>query len=205
MRIPFPGDLCWNGAPGQGVSHVSAMTSAEETAFRSEIVALLPRLRRFGCSLSGGMETADELVQAACERALQRFHQWQPGTRLDSWLFSIMHSIWCNELKSRKVRLGRGQIDADKLADAGVESHLGDRIMLSKVDRIVAHLPEEQRAVLLLVCAEGYSYKEAADSLGVPIGTVMSRLARARLAVTERLHGSAGTARGPSQLSGGGA
>lgn len=182
------------------------MASAEETAFRSEMVTLLPRLRRFGCSLSGGMETADELVQAACERALQRFHQWQPGTRLDSWLFSIMHSIWCNELKSRKVRLGRGQIDADKLADAGVESHLGDRLMLSKVDRIVAQLPEEQRAVLLLVCAEGYSYKEAAESLGVPIGTVMSRLARARLAVTERLHGPAGaSSREASQLSGGGA
>jgi RNA polymerase sigma-70 factor (ECF subfamily) len=191
---------------GQLFSEVSVMASAEETAFRSEMVTLLPRLRRFGCSLSGGMETADELVQAACERALQRFHQWQPGTRLDSWLFSIMHSIWCNELKSRKVRLGRGQIDADKLADAGVESHLGDRLMLSKVDRIVGQLPEEQRAVLLLVCAEGYSYKEAAESLGVPIGTVMSRLARARLAVTERLHGAAsGELRGPSQLSGGGA
>jgi RNA polymerase sigma-70 factor, ECF subfamily len=191
---------------GKLFSDVSVMTSVEETAFRSEMVTLLPRLRRFGCSLSGGMETADELVQAACERALQRFHQWQPGTRLDSWLFSIMHSIWCNELKSRKVRLGRGQIDADKLADAGVESHLGDRLMLSKVDRIVAQLPEEQRAVLLLVCAEGYSYKEAAESLNVPIGTVMSRLARARLAVTERLHGpAAGTLRDTSQLSGGSA
>jgi RNA polymerase sigma-70 factor (ECF subfamily) len=179
------------------------MTSAEEAAFRAEMVTLLPRLRRFGCSLSGGMETADELVQAACERALQRFHQWQPGTRLDSWLFSIMYSIWCNELKSRKVRLGRGQIGADKLADTGVESHLGDRLLLSKVDRIVAQLPEEQRAVLLLVCAEGYSYKEAAESLGVPIGTVMSRLARARLAVTERLHGPA-AGRESSQRSGGG-
>ena len=180
------------------------MTSAEEAAFRSEMVALLPRLRRFGYSLAGALEPADELVQAACERALQRVHQWQPGSRLDSWLFSIMHSIWCNELKARKVRLGRGHVEAEKLADAGVESRLGDRLLLSKVDRIVAQLPEEQRAVLLLVCAEGYSYKEAAESLGVPIGTVMSRLARARLAVAERLRGSpGGTMHGVSQLSGG--
>jgi RNA polymerase sigma-70 factor (ECF subfamily) len=181
------------------------MTGAEETAFRTEMVALLPRLRRFGCSLTGTLEAADELVQAACERALQRMHQWTPGTRLDSWLFSIMHSIWCNELKARKVRLGRGHVDAERLADEGVESQLGDRLVLSKVDRIVAQLPEEQRAVLLLVCAEGYSYKEAAESLNVPIGTVMSRLARARLAVSERLHrGGAGGQRDPAQRSGGG-
>jgi RNA polymerase sigma-70 factor (ECF subfamily) len=180
------------------------MANAEEAAFRSDMVALLPRLRRFGCSLTGKLETADELVQAACERALQRFHQYAPGSRLDSWLFSIMHSVWFNDLKARKVRFGRGQVDADQLVDSGVEAQLGARLTLSKVDRIVARLPEEQRAVLLLVCAEGYSYKEAAAALDVPIGTVMSRLARARLAVTEELHRRAVTPlRGSPQLSGG--
>jgi len=145
-------------------------------------------------------------VQAACERALQRFQQWVPGSRLDSWLYSIMHSIWCNEIRSRRVRQGAGRVDPDRLVDAGVESHLGARLMLSKVDRIVARLPEEQRAVLLLVCAEGHSYKEAAEALDVPIGTIMSRLARARLAVSEELHRRpAGAVRGPAQLSGGSA
>jgi RNA polymerase sigma-70 factor (ECF subfamily) len=104
------------------------------------------------------------------------------------------------------VRQGSGRVDPENLVDAGVESQLGARLMLSKVDRIVARLPEEQRAVLLLVCAEGHSYKEAAAALDVPIGTVMSRLARARLAVTEGLHGrSADAARGSAQLSGGSA
>ena len=145
------------------------MTSAEEAAFRTEMVALLPRLRRFGCSLTGALESADELVQAACERALQRVHQWQPGSRLDSWLFSIMHSIWCNELKARKVRLGRGHVEAEMLTDAGVESRLGDRLMLSKVDRIVAQLPEEQRAVLLLEVHERFVVDERDEHEPVPV------------------------------------
>ena len=182
------------------------MGEAEEAAFRSEMVALLPRLRRFGCSLTGTLELADELVQSACERALQRFHQWVPGTRLDSWLYTIMHSIWCNEIRSRRVRQGSGRVDPESLVDAGVESQLGARLMLRKVDGVVARLPEEQRAVLLLVCAEGHSYKEAAAALDVPIGTVMSRLARARLAVTEELHGRpADATRGSAQISGGSA
>jgi len=182
------------------------MGEAEEAAFRSELVALLPRLRRFGCSLTGTLELADELVQAACERALQRFHQWAPGSRLDSWLYTIMHSIWCNEIRSRRVRQGSGRVDPDQLVDDGAESQLGARVMLSKIDRIVARLPEEQRAVLLLVCAEGHSYKEAAAVLEVPIGTVMSRLARARLAVSEELHRRpADTARRAAQVSGGSA
>jgi DNA-directed RNA polymerase specialized sigma24 family protein len=71
------------------------------------------------------LELADELVQAARERALQRFHQWVPGTRLDSWLYTIMHSVWCNEIRSRRVRQGAGRVDPDQLVDAGVESQLG--------------------------------------------------------------------------------
>src|SRR5262245_11965423 len=182
------------------------MGEAEEAAFRSEMVALLPRLRRFGCSLTGTLDLADELVQSTCERALQRFHQWVPGSRLDSWLYTIMHSIWCNEIRSRQVRQGSGRVDPDKLGDAGVASRRGAGLMLSKVDRIVARLPEEQRAVLLLVCAEGHSYREAAAALDVPIGTVMSRLARARLAVSEELRGRPVAAvRGSAQFSGGGA
>src|SRR5262249_58678456 len=87
------------------------MGEAEEAAFRSEMVALLPRLRRFGCSLTGTLELADEMVQAACERALQRLHQWVPGSRLGSWLYTIIHSIWCNEICSPRVPPGSRRLE----------------------------------------------------------------------------------------------
>src|SRR5262245_66579260 len=106
------------------------MGEAEEAAFRSEMVALLPRLRRFGCSLTGTLELADDLVQSACERALQRFHQWVPGSRLDSWLYAIMYSIWCNEIQARRVRQGAGRVDTDRLGEAGVEWALGGGVRL---------------------------------------------------------------------------
>ena len=144
------------------------------------LVSLLPRLRRFGVSLAGSLDGADDLVQDACERALNRTDQFTPGTRLDSWMFAIMHSIWKNRLRANAVRTGGGSVDADELVDERAHSEAEARAELNMLDRLILALPEEQRVALMLVSVEGHSYKEAAILLDVPIGTVMSRLSRAR-------------------------
>jgi RNA polymerase sigma-70 factor (ECF subfamily) len=158
-------------------------------AFRQELVALIPRLRRFARGLTGSAADADDLVQAACERALARAQQWTPGTRLDSWVFRIVHTVWLDELRSRKVRAVDAAADPDmEIGDDG-RSRTEATLTLAAVRRFIGELPEEQRAVLLLVTVEGLAYKEAADALGIPVGTVMSRLSRARAALVERMEG----------------
>ena len=148
---------------------------------REHIVALLPRLRRFAYGLAGKQEDADDLVQAACERALERPAQWTPGTRLDSWLFRIIQTIWLDQLRARKVR--GDAVDPDDLvhvADEQAHRVPEARHRLDRVMQAMAQLPEEQREVLMLVCVEEHSYRETAELLEIPLGTVMSRLARAR-------------------------
>jgi RNA polymerase sigma-70 factor (ECF subfamily) len=119
-------------------------------------------------------------VQATCVRALERAHQFQPGTRLDRWLISILHSIWLNEVRSRKVRQGQGLVDADAVLVFDGLRETETNILASQVLREVQDLPEAQRETVYLVYIEGLTYREAADTLAVPIGTVMSRLAAAR-------------------------
>ncbi len=157
---------------------------------RAQMVALLPRLRRFARGLAGAPDRADDLVQAACERAITRIAQWTPGTRLDSWMFRIIQTIWLDEKRAERVRGGDGNLDPE-----AAEAHLitdgahamEAQLTYAQVRRAMAKLPEEQRAVMMLVCVEGQTYKEAADILSIPIGTVMSRLARARIALTREL------------------
>jgi len=144
------------------------------------IAAELPRLWRYGLVLSSNRDTAEELVQATCVRALERAHQFTAGTRLDRWLFSILHSIWLNELRARKVRLGQGLVDADAVLVFDGLKHTETNIWVGQVLREVQALPEAQRETVYLVYVEGMTYREAAGLLGVPIGTVMSRLAAAR-------------------------
>jgi RNA polymerase sigma-70 factor (ECF subfamily) len=161
-----------------------------DESVHAQLVALLPRLRRFARGLAGTADQADDLVQAACERALSRIQQWTPGTRLDSWMFRIIQTIWLDERRSVKVRSGEGTVEAE---NAGAELSVdGARDMeahltFDAVRRAMTKLPEEQQAVLMLVCVEGQTYKEAADTLAIPIGTVMSRLARARLALVREM------------------
>ena len=157
-----------------------------ERTFKQELVELLPRLWRFGLSLSGSPEVSQDLVQATCERALSRYHQWRPGTRLDSWTFAIMHSIWKNELRAKSIRRGAGFVDAEQylVADTPDSETLAE---VEQVYQAVVALPEAQRAALILVYVEGYQYQEAAHILDIPMGTLMSRLARARLRVAQTL------------------
>jgi len=168
------------------------MSQTMDPAIQAELVALLPRLRRFARGLAGVPDQADDLVQAACERAIARIHQWTPGTRLDSWMFRIIQTIWLDQTRAQRVRTGEGRIDAGSPIVEAELSFDGAREMETQlthdaVRRAMARLPADQRAVVMLVCVEGQSYKEAADTLAVPIGTVMSRLSRARGALARQL------------------
>ena len=158
-----------------------------------DIVALLPRLRRFAAGLTGTVQDGDDVVQTACLRALERYHQWEPGTRLDSWMFRIIRNIWLDRGKSAWNRLVRSDPDAlDDIADHSVVREIEVRDELASARAAIASLPEAQREVLLLVTVEGLTYEAAADVLGVPLGTVMSRLARARVAVARKVRGEVG-------------
>lgn len=156
--------------------------------FADELVRLLPRLRQFALSLSGSSVEADDLVQAACERALRARDQWTADTRLDSWVFRIMRNLWIDGVRRRRTA---GAVESlDQTTD--VEGTDGRRVTeaalaLKDVKQALGDLPDEQRAVLLMVCAEERSYQETAKLLGIPTGTVMSRLARARRSLAASL------------------
>ncbi len=158
-------------------------------SFSDQLVALLPRLRRFAHGLAASEQEGDDLVQAACVRALEKRGQWQPGTRLDSWLFRIIQNIRLDRLRAGGVREQLTLEQFPMVAAVDGVAELEARLTLTRVRQIVARLPEEQRAVLLLVCVEGLSYRETSQALGIPAGTVMSRLSRARATVQRILHG----------------
>ena len=164
--------------------------------FRADLVALVPRLRRFAYSLTGSMPDADDLVQAACERALKSADQFQPGTRMEGWLFRIVQNLWLDQRRRARVRGTAVDPEDAGLSDHGRGASLPeDRLMLARTRAAMDTLPEAQRAVLALVAIEGQSYRDAAETLGVPVGTVMSRLARAR----ETLLPLLGLSKGPRQ------
>ncbi|MGO4387837.1 sigma-70 family RNA polymerase sigma factor [Microvirga sp. 2YAF29] len=157
-------------------------------AIGHELVALLPRLRRFALTLTRSPTLADDMVQIACEKALLNAESWTAGTRLDAWVFRILRNSWIDHLRHHK---GDGMMDdvhnyEDRLMDQDSgESQIVSKLTLADVQRAIAELPAEQREVLVLVCVEDLAYREAAEVLGVPIGTVMSRLARARKRIVE--------------------
>lgn len=159
------------------------MSTADAENLPSLLPAMLPRLWAFSLRLCGNQHDAEDVLQRACVRGLERASQLQPGTSPLSWMFSIVHSTWINELRARSVR-SRSSMEWDDnfletVADPGARNP--EATMLSgEIIAAVERLPEAQRIVMLLVAVEGLSYAEAADTLGVPIGTIMSRLSRAR-------------------------
>lgn len=152
-----------------------------DTRFQHELVALVPRLRRFAYSLAGSTDAGDDLVQAACERALKNAAAFQPGTRMDSWMYRIIQNLWLDDRRRRRVRGTQIDPDSVMLSDEGQGARQAeDRVTLAAVRAAVETLPDDLRLVLALVAIEGRSYREAAEALDIPIGTVMSRLSRAR-------------------------
>lgn len=160
----------------------------ESDQLRSEIAAMLPRLRRFARALTGQAADADDIVQIAIERALTRLDQFQPGTRLDAWVLTIVRNAWIDEARARQRR---AQVFADaelgERVGHGGEAAAHAKLEANDVRKAMQSLPEEQREAVALVCVDGLAYREAAAVLGVPIGTLTSRLARGREALQRML------------------
>ena len=157
----------------------------------AEIAALLPRLRRFARTLTYHREDADDLVQIAVERALNHADQWVPGTRLDSWLFRIVKNAWIDELRSRSRRdaVMAPEELGEQVGDVSAEA-LQQRLA---IEQAVSRLSDDHRIVIGLVLVDGLPYREAAEVLEIPVGTLTSRLARAREALATLLSDHART------------
>ena len=141
------------------------------------MLGLLPRLRRFARSLTRDFAEADDLCQIAVEKALRRRSQWQAGTRLDAWMLMIVRNCWIDETRKRRRQSDRVMpLDADQADPRAPADPLGDMHLHQAMNA----LPDEQREATALVWVEGLSYREAADLLQIPIGTLTSRLVRAR-------------------------
>ena len=166
---------------------------------RTTLTALLPRLRRFGIALTGSAADADDLVQDACARVLERAAQLREEGRADAWIYGIMRHLWIDRVRAGRLRRHEDVQDRTDLVGEDGARVTEARLTLAGVRRCLLALAEEHRTVLTLVCIDGLSYREAADILDVPIGTVMSRMARARLALHQRLQGSVARA-GPAEV-----
>lgn len=165
--------------------------AANEQHFRGQLVALLPRLRRFCAGLTRNGDAGDDLCQATIERALSQAHRFEPGTRLDSWMYRIARNLQIDTVRRRRTRGVELDIDEafDLAGDDGV-AIVERRSDLSAVETALAGLPADQRALVTLVIIDGQSYRDAASILDIPIGTVMSRLARARRAIDTAVRGT---------------
>jgi RNA polymerase sigma-70 factor (ECF subfamily) len=150
------------------------------------MVELIPRLRRYARALVGDRAAADDLVQDTLERAWAKLHLYRRGTDLRAWLFTVMHNVHVN-----KVRAARATDTLEEeMPELALRAPQSDALMVRDLDRSIARLPAEQRSVLLLVTLEDMSYDEVARTLGIPIGTVMSRLSRAREKLRAMMLGS---------------
>lgn len=143
---------------------------------RIDLIEHIPRLRRYARALTGDAARADDLVQDTLERALVKLELWQPGSNLRAWLFTMMHNIFINQIGSRHAT----DEALDEALDVPVSGGQMEALAARDIHAALAKLPEQQREVLLLVGLEQFSYDEAAQVLGVPLGTIMSRLSRAR-------------------------
>lgn len=156
----------------------------QDAALKKQMADLLPRLRRFARSLARDPEIADDLVQATCERALERLNQVKDDRRVNSWLFRILYTRWIDHLRRRKTRSDYLAVwSKDNEVTGGPDNAVGKLEESIDIYRAMATLPPQNRAAVSLVCIEGYSYMEAGEILEIPQGTVASRVARARISL----------------------
>lgn len=174
-------------------SGMSGGTGSNGFDLRSEIVTILPRLRRFCMAIARNGDAGDDLCQATIERALSRADQFELGTRLDSWMYRIAQNIMIDSARRKRTRGVEIEVDDafGLVGDDGVQIVEG-RSDLARARLAMAALPDDQRTLMSLVVLDGMSYKDAAETLEIPIGTVMSRIARARRAIDVQINASAG-------------
>jgi len=156
----------------------------QPSSFEDQLSALLPRLRRFACALSRDPGDADDLTQATIERALKSREQWQTGTRLDSWCYRIMRNLSIDTARSRSRKDAR-EVPEDEGLNVGEDPRdaMEAAVDLKRIMEAMTRLPDEQREVVALILVEGFGYREVSEMLGIPIGTVSSRLVRGRTAL----------------------
>lgn len=172
-------------APPRGAVSACGPSKERDVAseMKSDLIAMLPRLRRFARSLTRSASEADDLVQEACLRALSRADQWDPTQPLDRWVFRITRNLWISEMRKRGVRLGAGHVPAEETTELVAPVTGEHSVAATQLQQQIMALPQDLSAVLLAVSVEGYSYAETAELFDVPIGTVMSRVHRARKAL----------------------
>lgn len=157
-------------------------------AFEDELLAVLPRLRRFARALTHHAADADDLAQVTVEKALKARQQWQPGTRMDSWMYRIMRNAWIDtaRARTRAAETFAPEEAGAHIADGGADT-IEAHVEFGEVEAAMAELPGEQREAVALVLIEGLAYREAAEILEIPMGTLTSRLVRGRQALAARL------------------
>ncbi|KMW59086.1 RNA polymerase sigma-54 factor RpoN [Candidatus Rhodobacter oscarellae] len=161
--------------------------NSAEAEIRRALPEVYPRLWRFCLVLAGRRDAAEDLAQATCLRAIEKSAGYTPGTHVDRWLFVMARRIWLNELRAGTVRRGAGLVPVEDAEIAEEKPSTETNILAREVLSAMGALPEAQRETAHLVYVEGYAYREAAEMLDIPIGTVMSRLAAARRSLNERL------------------
>ncbi|MEM7472191.1 MAG: RNA polymerase sigma factor [Pseudomonadota bacterium] len=182
---------------GGGLIRWLGKKSAQK-AVATGLPEIYPRLWRFCLVQTKTRHGADDLAQAACVRAMDQADKFQPGSNLDRWVFTIARRIWLNEIRANTVRRGSGLVSVDDIEISDARPNTEVNILAREVFDKIQGLPEAHRVTTLLVYLEGYSYKEAAELLGIPIGTVMSRLAAARKAIKAQTDDRASTEQGSS-------
>jgi len=161
---------------------------AETDDWHDQLVELVPQLRRFAFSLTGAVHDADDLLQATVEKALRNKSRFEPGTNLRAWLFRICRNLWIDEWRG-----ARGRTESLEDHDEGPSRSVdGERVLsgyleLAEVNAAMERIGADKREIIALVAVEGHSYREVAGILDIPLGTVMSRLARARAALQDEL------------------
>lgn len=174
------------------------MTTSSNTSFKTELLAIIPNLRAFAMSLCGDVDRADDLVQEALVKAWHKRDSFQMGTNLKAWMFTILR----NEFYSNMRKRGREVSDTDGIYTARLAGHPEQESKLDYQDfrAALAQLPEDQREAIILVGASGFSYEEAAEVCGCAVGTVKSRVSRARARLSDLLDVEGSSAFGPDGI-----